>query len=144
MRQPVAQSDRVDHGVEPCRIGIASGDIDRKSDVFGGIEGWNQVERLEDEPDLLAAQQGQCLLGEVAERNVADVHATARERIQAGDAMEKCALARTRGTHDRGELAALERECEFVQRGDPGVSPRRRPWTFSTLAATSTIPLLEG
>ena len=60
--EPVAQADGVDDRVEPRLVGLAAGDRQRQQDVLLGAERRQQVELLEDEADLLAAQLGQRLV----------------------------------------------------------------------------------
>ena len=55
--QPVAQPDASSTSVvEPGVVELASGDRQRQHDVLGGGQHGQQVERLEDEADLVAAQ----------------------------------------------------------------------------------------
>ena len=121
MRQPVAQSTVSDHGVEPCRIGIASGDIDRKRMVFGGIEGWNQVERLEDEPDLLAAGQVSAF-SERSPRGTSPMYT--RPPVSESRPATQWRSVLLPGPEGPMTAVNLPRsnESEFVQRSDPGVS----------------------
>ena len=74
MPQPVAETDELDDGTDPESVGLAAGDADRQLDVLGCRQGRKQVERLEDEADLIAAQEGQLLVVERREVGVADVH----------------------------------------------------------------------
>ena len=57
--EPVAEADRVDQLVEALRIGVAAGELERQQDVLPRVEDRQQVEELEDEADLVAAQLGQ-------------------------------------------------------------------------------------
>ena len=48
--------------VDPRLVGLAAGEVDRQGDVLAGGERRQQVERLEHEADLLAAQDGELLV----------------------------------------------------------------------------------
>ena len=79
--EPVAQADRVDHGVEPLLVGLAAGDVERERDVLERGQRRDQVERLEHEADGVAAQPGEGLVGQRRHLGVADPHlAAARSR----------------------------------------------------------------
>ena len=54
--ESVLQPHGFDNGVEPGDIGSAAGKSRWELDVLGGVERWHEVERLEDEPDAVAAQ----------------------------------------------------------------------------------------
>ena len=74
MAQPIAETDELDDGPDPEGVGLATGDADRQLDVLSCRQRRKQVERLEDEADLIAAQEGQLLVVERREVGVADVH----------------------------------------------------------------------
>ena len=54
--EPVGQADRLDEFLEPTRVELAPGDRQRQGDVLRRRQGRQEVERLEDEADLVAAQ----------------------------------------------------------------------------------------
>jgi hypothetical protein len=122
VREPVAESDRVDHGVEPPGGGVVTRDVERQGDVLGSGQGRDQVERLEDEPDLLPAEQGELFLRERRQIDVADEHPSAGRRIQARHAVKEGRLTRSGRPHDRAEAAPLELDGHAVQRSDGGVA----------------------
>ena len=55
VRQPVAEADGVDHPIEPRLVGIAAGERHRQRDVLDRGQRRDEVERLEHEADLVAA-----------------------------------------------------------------------------------------
>ena len=69
--EPVAEADRLDDRGVPLRVGPPAGDRQRQQDVLLGGQRRHQVERLEDEADLVAAQPGQLLVLEPAELGLA-------------------------------------------------------------------------
>ena len=46
----------LDQLVQPCRVGLAAGELERQRDVLGRREHREQVEELEDEADVVAPQ----------------------------------------------------------------------------------------
>ena len=70
--EAVAEADGVDDAVEPRLVRLPAGEGQREGDVLEGGEGRHQVERLEHEPDPVAAQQGELPVGQPAEVDVAD------------------------------------------------------------------------
>ncbi len=61
------EPDRVDQPVEPLAVGLAAGDRERQHEVLLGGEHRQQVEELEDEAELVAAQLGQLAVVEVGD-----------------------------------------------------------------------------
>ena len=59
VRATVLEADRADQLLEPLRVGLAAGDREWQHEVLLGGEHWQQVEELEDEAELVAAQLGQ-------------------------------------------------------------------------------------
>ena len=55
--EAVGQADLVDELLEPRRVGLAAGELERQRDVLGRGEHRQQVEELEDEADVVAAQR---------------------------------------------------------------------------------------
>ena len=62
--EAVAEADGVDEAVDPRVVGLAAGDRQRQEDVLPRVEDGQQVEGLEDEADLVAAQRRQRLVVE--------------------------------------------------------------------------------
>ena len=58
----VGQADGLEQLIAPGRIGVVAGDPHRQLDVLGGVEDRHEVEELEDEAELLAAELGQPLV----------------------------------------------------------------------------------
>src|SRR5258707_101959 len=81
VREPFAQPDRVDHLVEPSLVGPAAGERGGQRDVLERIQRRDQVVRLEDEADAVAADLGELLLGQRADVDVAEEYVTAREPV---------------------------------------------------------------
>ena len=120
--QPVAQADGADHAVEPRRVGLPAGEVERQRDVLQRGERRDQVEGLEDEADLVAPELGQLLVVSVGEVGAADVHLAGGERVEAGHAVHQRGLARARRAHDRGEPPAVEVDGDAVEGAHLGVA----------------------
>src|SRR5207245_9402099 len=69
---------------------------------------WQQVEELEDEANVVAAEPGQPRLTELAEVRAAHGDPTRRRPVEPGDHVEQGGLAAARRSHDRGELTLLD------------------------------------
>ena len=65
----------------------------------------DQVEGLEDEPDLLVAQAGEVLVLVGLDRRAVELDRALARRVEETEHVEQRALARARGPHDRDELA---------------------------------------
>src|SRR5690606_1364941 len=94
--------------VEPGRVRLAARQRGRQRDVLGGVERGDEVERLEDEADLVAAERRELALAQRGEVDVADEDLSGRERVEARQAVHEGRLARPRRAHDRGEPTPLE------------------------------------
>ena len=120
----LGEADALDQRVErprgrPCAPAIASG-----SRMFSSArERRQQVEGLEDEADVLAAQ-----LGELACRSSSVmssppiVHGARGRAVEAGEQVHQRRLARARRAHDGGELAGGHVERDAAQRVDGGLA----------------------
>jgi len=113
--QPGPQPDRVDHPVVPRRLGLLAGDRQRQPDVLRRGQRRQQVVGLEDEADLLAAQQRQLPFGQVAQLRPADPHLAAGDPVQPGQAVHQRRLARAARPHHRREPALGKLDAEAVQ-----------------------------
>jgi hypothetical protein len=121
--QAVAQPDGVDQAGHPRLVGLAAGDGQRQLDVLLGRQDRQQVEGLEDEADLVAAQVGELLVVELGELRAVQDDRAGRRPVESGEQVHERRLARARGAHDGGELARGE-----VDR-DPGEGvDGRLPW----------------
>ena len=80
--QPVAQAHGLDDRVDPLRVGLAAGQVHRQRDVLGCRQGRQQVERLEDEADPVAAQQRELSVVQVRQVRATD------EDLAGGQAVE--------------------------------------------------------
>ncbi len=94
----------------PCRI------EQRQLDVLQRTGARKQVEVLKDEADLAAAHQCQLFLGQRRDIDVLKVVASAGRAIEAAKDVHQGRFAGSRRSHDRDELAALDREADAVER----------------------------
>ena len=114
--QPVAEPDGLHDRVEPLLVRLPAAERGRQGDVLERGEGRHEVERLEDEADLLAPQLRELLVRERVQVDAADDDATRRERVEAGEAVHQRGLARARRTHDRGPPAGRHGDVDAVER----------------------------
>ena len=80
---PVGEADRLDELVHPRLIDVAAGDRQRQRDVLLGVQDGQQVERLEDEADLLAPQVGEALVVERRDLGAVDLDRAGRRAVEA-------------------------------------------------------------
>ena len=87
-----------------------------------------QVERLEDEPDLLVPDAREIVVVHPADVLAVQQVLAARRRIETADEVHQRRLARPGGSHDGDELAALDVDRHAAQRVDLlGSHPVRLP-----------------
>jgi hypothetical protein len=67
VREAVGQPDSLDQRVEPGLVDLGAGEHERQRDVLPRRQDRDQVEGLEDEPELVAPQGGEPLVVEVRE-----------------------------------------------------------------------------
>ena len=96
MRAPVAEADRRDQPLDPLGVGLHAGDRERQHDVLLRRQHRDQVEELEDEAELVAAQ-----LGERGVVEPGDLRAVERDRargrpVEPGEDVHQGRLARAR------------------------------------------------
>jgi len=84
--------------------------------------GRDEVERLKDEPDVVAPQLGQRRVVQSLELLIADERATRRGAVQPRQAVHERRLAGTRRTHHGGETPTLELDAHAVERPHTGVA----------------------
>ena len=109
-----------DQLVEPLPVGLAAGDRERQDQVLLGGEHRQQVEELEDEAELVAAQLGQRAVVEPGDLDAVELDRAGGRLVEPGEDVHQGRLARARGSHDRREAAALEAGADVDQGVDRG------------------------
>ena len=120
--EAVGEADGVDDLVEPCRVGLAAGQVHGQRDVLDRGQRRHQVERLEDEADAVAAQLGELASLSVARSTSPMNDLAAGEVVEPGQAVHERRLARARRPHDGGEAAGVEVDVDAVEGADVGVA----------------------
>jgi hypothetical protein len=88
--------------------------VQRRFDVVVDVEIWNEIEALEDEPDLLVADARALVVGELAHVLAVEDVAPAVELFQqAGDVQER-GLAGARVARDGDELPGFHFQAEVA------------------------------
>ena len=108
VRQAIPEADDIDHPIEMLPIDLLLRQRERQQDVLLGRERANQVERLEDEADLVPSQQSEGGRIETGDLGGADERPTGGERVEAGSALHERRLARAGRTHDCREFGRLK------------------------------------
>ena len=104
----VEQADGVQQGFGGG-AGDARGDafqLKGQYDVLQDIQGGDEVEELEDESDILAAEEGAAVLVQGGELDAIQVDGAAIRLVDAADQVEQGALAAAALADDGGDLAA--------------------------------------
>ena len=76
-----------------------------------------QVEELEDEPDVGPPEPRRAGLAETVDPDAGDLDLALGRAVEAADQVEQRRLAAARRTHDRGDPAGLDVEVDVVERG---------------------------
>src|SRR5690606_14169113 len=94
----------------------------RQQDVLAHRERVEQVELLEHEAELAAAEERQLGGAHAGGVDAADAHAPGGGRVDGGQQVEERALTAARGAHDAQELARRDAQVEGVERGVRGAA----------------------
>ena len=115
MLEAIAQVDGVNHAVNPCLVTLVLAQRQGQHDVFIRRQSGDQIERLKDEPNLVATQLGEGFIAQFRQVGIPDVHRTLGQRIKPRNAMHECRLTRATRAHDCSEFAALEGNVDVVK-----------------------------
>ena len=113
---PIAEPDGIERGDRPLASALAVAAVDeRQLDVLDRVEPRQQIERLEDEADVLVADRRELVVRELPDVLAGeDVFAAVGDVETAEDVHER-RLARPRGAHDRHELALVDVEVDTAE-----------------------------
>src|SRR5262245_44633600 len=118
----VLQPDRREQLIEPLLVRLPAGNRQRQDQVLLGRQDGQQVEELEDEAELVAAQLRQVSVVELGDVGPVDQDPATGRAIEPGEHMEQGGLPRAGRAHDRREAVALELHAHVTQRVDRGVT----------------------
>jgi hypothetical protein len=94
MTQSIPKAHRLDNAVDPRPISCPAGQAKRQDDVVLRAESGNQVVGLEHEPHTVSAQDGQLVVAEAPQIDLADEGMAGREGVEAGTAVQQRRLPR--------------------------------------------------
>src|SRR5262249_47134209 len=97
---------------------------ERQADVLGRGEARQQVEALEDEADLLAAEPREPVGRDRVDRSAAEAVLARRRLQQAAEDLHESRLPRARRAHDREQLACSDAEVDAAERLDVHAAAR--------------------
>ena len=122
--EAVAEADRLEPRPRPVAALRAAGAPEQEGerDVLEGGEPGHEVERLEDEPDLLPADGGPLRAGQPGDLAAADPDRARRRRVETADEVEDGALPGAARAHDGRERPPRERERDVPERVDPAAA----------------------
>jgi hypothetical protein len=129
----IVQADLVKEGLGALDRVAAAGDLHRHLDVFNCGQRRHEVEELEHEPDLLAAQPGKRIFIELGDVDPADRNRSARRGIESGNEPQQRGLAAARRPDDRKAAAVCDIEIEGMK------NRQRLPAAEDSLADTTKL-----
>ncbi len=89
---------------------------ERQPDILGRGEGGEQIEELEDDPDVVAPEGRALLVGEAVNVDPLDRDRALIGRLEASQHVQQGALAASARPHDRDELACRDGERDAANR----------------------------
>jgi hypothetical protein len=92
--EPAVEAERAGHLVDPGTVRPAARDPQRQLHVVPRGQGGQQVERLEHQPDGVAAQPGPALVAQGGQVGAADEDLPGVDRVDAGEAVQQGGLPR--------------------------------------------------
>ena len=92
-----------------------SAQLQRQGHVLLGRKRRQQIERLEDEPHPLAADDGALVVVQRGQIDAFQQHLAAGGRFHSAEDVQQGALARARRTHDRQQFALADLEVDAAQ-----------------------------
>ena len=107
-----------DSGVQFRLVDVMESRKDGKEDVFFRRQRWNQVERLEDDTDVLPSEQRQLMVVERGEICTVDDDVAGCRLRKSSNQMEKCSFAGAAWAHDGEKLALRDVERQIINCGD--------------------------
>ncbi len=112
---PIGQLDRIQQFGRAAPI-TSAGQLDDHFDVFLGGQRRDQIEELEDEPHVVAAELAQC--ARPAPRNIlsGNVNRTAVGLLDAADDVEQGGFARPAFPDDRHQFTGFDVQVDAAQR----------------------------
>ena len=128
---PVGEADPLEElrGALPRLLRRTAGEECRKLDVLPSGELVHQVERLEDEADLVAPQLGQGAFGEPVDAPAAQVQLAGRRPVEPAQQVEKGRLPTAARPPHRHSLAASDLQVDVVDgTNEPRASPVVLPY----------------
>ena len=120
--QPLPQADALQPGLG---LGLRPGsghavELQRQRGVLHGGEHAKQVVELEDEADLTAAQAGERVVAELAQRLTLHQHLAFGRQVKPAQQVQQSGLAAAGGAHNGHELADVDGEVDVVERHHRG------------------------
>ena len=107
-----------DSGIQFRLVDVMESSKDGKEDVFFGCQRRNQVERLEDDADVLPSEQRQLMVVERGEIYAVDDDVARSGLRKSRNEMEKRGLAGAAGAHDGEKLALRDVKRQIINCDD--------------------------
>lgn len=120
MTVPMFQSNKVEHfhGGHLCVGALLALKEQGHTHIFQHVHVWQQVEKLEDDPELVSAVIGQLLLIRLVQRELVHVDLAAIGGVESSQEMEQGAFAAAARASDGNEFAGSNLERDVIQGHD--------------------------
>ncbi len=90
------------------------GKVHRQEDIFQNGKGWQQLEKLENDPQVAAAPTGHLTFAKLVQRRAIHPHFTAGRPVDAGDHIQQGGFTAPRLADDADKFAALETQVNAL------------------------------
>lgn len=112
----IAESDALEQIARAlARIAVAAAQFGREKNIFFSGQRGDELIRLEDKADFLAAQASQAIFLHVADLDAVEDDGAGSYGIEPGQQTQESAFAAAGGAHNREELAARDIERDAFQ-----------------------------
>src|SRR4029450_9957409 len=116
MPESVGKADVVHDLLEPLCIGLLARDRERKRDVLFRIQHREEVEELEDEPDVSTPELRQIRIAELRDLLSGDRYAPRSRLVQPCEVVHQRRFSGAGRPHDRSEAPALDVDRDAAER----------------------------
>src|SRR5271167_2611448 len=111
----IAQTDNLERMVDTHRVGT---NLDADQNVFAGGEIGDQIVKLEDKTDRFTAVTGQFARSGFGDIAILIPDVPGGGRVEASDQIQECRFARSAGTDQNQQFAAVDLQIDVLEHLD--------------------------